>query len=171
MTRRPTTIEAPGPRPRAERRAAARAERRREVPARGSRRLRLAAFTAITLVVGVAAVGLVVTRLLPPARTDVTALQVNASMAGFDPVALTVKAGQDVKIEFASTDTSMHSDGGGWHEFAVDALGIDWKVGPESSKVFEFTAPTAPGTYDFYCNVCCGGKENPSMQGKLTVSA
>ena len=68
-------------------------------------------------------------------------------------------------------DTSMHSDGGGRHQFAIDALGIDWKVGPLSSKVFEFTAPSAAGTYTWYCDICCGGKENPSMQGKLTVTA
>jgi heme/copper-type cytochrome/quinol oxidase subunit 2 len=68
-------------------------------------------------------------------------------------------------------DTSMHSDGGGWHELAIDALGIDWKVGPESSQVFSFTAPSTPGTYQFYCDICCGGKANPSMQGKLTVTA
>ena len=65
----------------------------------------------------------------------------------------------------------MHSDGGGWHQFAVDALGINWKVGPLSSKVFTFTAPASAGRYAFYCDICCGGKENPSMQGELTVTA
>ena len=172
MSQRQTVNEPAAPRPRAERRAAARAERRQragEKPQR--RRIRTVAFAAITVLIGAAAIGLVAVRLAPPAKTDAAAVQVNASMAGFDPAGLTVKAGQDIKIQLASTDTSMHSDGGGWHEFAVDALGIDWKVGPESSKVFTFTAPTKPGTYDFYCDICCGGKENPSMQGKLTVSA
>jgi plastocyanin len=100
-----------------------------------------------------------------------TAVQIRASMGGFDPMTLQVKAGSRVRIEFASTDTSFHSDGGGWHEYAIDALGIDWKVGPESSEVFEFTAPATPGTYAWYCDICCGGKENPSMQGTLTVAA
>jgi plastocyanin len=116
------------------------------------------------------AIGLMVSRLQGPGATDTTAVQVHASMGGFDPAALTVKAGQLVKVELSSMDTSLHSDGGGRHEFAIDALGIDWKVGPLSSKVFEFTAPAAAGTYSFYCNICCGGKENPSMQGKLTVT-
>ncbi|MBI3460116.1 cupredoxin domain-containing protein, partial [Candidatus Acetothermia bacterium] len=31
--------------------------------------------------------------------------------------------------------------------------------------------PTKPGTYEFYCNICCGGKANPSMQGKLIVES
>jgi len=136
-----------------------------------SRPIRLAAFAVIAVVVGGLAIGLVATRLQGPGATDTTAIQVHASMGGFDPPALTVKAGQVVKVELSSMDTSMHSDGGGWHQFAIDALGIDWKVGPLSNKVFEFTAPASAGTYSWYCDICCGGKENPSMQGKLTVTA
>jgi plastocyanin len=114
---------------------------------------------------------LVVSRLQGPPATDTAAIQVRASMGGFEPRSLTVKVGQAVKVEFASMDNSMHSDGGGWHQFAIDALRINWKVGPLSSEVFEFTAPAVAGTYSFYCDICCGGKENPSMQGKLTVTA
>ena len=135
------------------------------------RRLRIAAFAAIAVLVGGVAVGLVASRLAGPAATDVTAVQVRADMGGFKPHELTVKAGQTVRVEFASLDTPYHSDGGGWHQLAIDELGIDWKVGPESSEVFEFTAPEEPGTYGWYCDICCGGKENPSMQGMLTVTA
>ncbi|OGO58201.1 MAG: hypothetical protein A2V85_14655 [Chloroflexi bacterium RBG_16_72_14] len=135
------------------------------------RPFRLAVFAATALVVGGVAVGLVVARLQGPGATDAAAVQVRASMGGFDPPAMTVKAGQTVRIELSSMDTSMHSDGGGWHQFAVDALGINWKVGPLSSEVFEFTAPATAGTYSWYCDICCGGKENPSMQGELTVAA
>ena len=135
-----------------------------------SRPLRLAAFGVIVLVVSGVALALVAGRLQGPGATDTAAVQVHASMGGFDPPALTVKVGQLVKVELSSMDTSMHSDGGGWHQFAIDALGIDWKVGPLSSEVFEFTAPATAGTYSWYCDICCGGKENPSMQGKLTVT-
>jgi plastocyanin len=128
-------------------------------------------FAVIALVVGAGAIGLVVTRLQGPGATDTAAVQVHASMGGFEPAALTVKAGQPVKIELSSMDTSMHSDGGGRHQFAIDVLDIDWQVGPLSSEVFEFTAPTTPGTYSWYCDICCGGRENPTMQGKLTVAA
>ena len=138
---------------------------------RPGKRLRIAAFAVIALGVGALALALVVGRLLPPAATDVTAVQVHASMGGFEPPALSVKAGQTVRVEFSSMDTAFHSDGGGRHQFAIDELDIDWQVGPESSEVFEFTAPTTPGTFTFYCGICCGGKENPSMQGELTVSA
>jgi plastocyanin len=141
------------------------------VASTGSRPVRLAAFAVIVIVVGGVAASLIVSRLQGPGATDIAAAQVHASMGGFDPRTLTVKAGQTVRIELSSMDTSMHSDGGGWHQLAIDALGVDWKVGPLSSKVFEFTAPATAGTYSWYCDICCGGKANPSMQGKLTVTA
>ena len=144
---------------------------RRQGPPARSRALRFVLFGVLVLTVGGLAVGLVVSRLQGPPATNAAAVQVHASMGGFDPPALTVKAGQAVKVELSSMDTSMHSDGGGWHQFAIDALGIKWKVGPLSSKVFEFTAPSAAGTYSWYCDICCGGRDNPTMQGKLTVAA
>ena len=145
--------------------------RRRAAPSSRSRPLRLAIFAGLAFVVGAVAIALVVSRLQGPPATDTAAIQVRASMGGFEPRSLTVKVGQAVKVELASMDNSMHSDGGGWHQFAIDALGINWKVGPLSSEIFEFTAPAVAGTYSFYCDICCGGKENPSMQGKLTVTA
>src|SRR3972149_2301788 len=27
------------------------------------------------------------------------------------------------------------------------------------------------GVYDYYCDVCCGGKANPTMRGKLIVES
>ena len=144
---------------------------RRTGPSPRTRPYRLAAFAVLAVVVGAVAIALVVSRLQGPPPTDATAVQVHASMGGFDPRALTVKAGQTVKIELSSMDNSMHSDGGGWHQLAIDALGINWKVGPLKTQVFEFTAPAEAGSYSWYCDICCGGKENPSMQGKLTVTA
>jgi len=29
----------------------------------------------------------------------------------------------------------------------------------------------APGEYAFYCDTCCGGKDNPAMQGILKIKA
>jgi heme/copper-type cytochrome/quinol oxidase subunit 2 len=133
--------------------------------------VRIALLAVVTLIVGGAALALVAGRLQGPTPSDVAAIQVHASMGGFEPGALTIKAGQAVRVEFSSMDTPYHSDGGGWHQFAIDELGIDWKVGPESSQVFAFTAPTQAGAYTFYCDICCGGKENPSMQGTMTVTA
>ncbi len=131
----------------------------------------MAAFGVIVAAV-VAGAGLVlVDRLSGPPTLDATAIRINADMGGFDPGSLSVPAGETVRIEFASLDTPYHSDGGGWHQFAIDDLGIDWQVGPKTSEVFSFIAPEQPGSYDFYCDICCGGKENPNMQGTLTVTA
>ena len=145
--------------------------RRETGAARSSQRVRLFAFGLLALFMGGLALALVVGRLQGTAASDSTAVQVHASMGGFEPATMTVKAGQTVRVEFASMDTPFHSDGGGWHQFAIDELGIDWKVGPESSRVFELTTPATPGTYSWYCDICCGGKENPSMRGTLTVAA
>ena len=41
---------------------------------------------------------------------------------------------------------------------------------PESSNYATFT-PDAPGEYTFYCDICCGGRANPTMNGKLIVEA
>ncbi len=158
-----------GRRPVGTRASTSRAPSRRPVSA-GHAKLRLAVFVVLAVGVGSFALFLTATRLLPPAAVDARAIQVHASMGGFDPDSITVRAGEMVRVELASMDTSMHSDGGGWHQLAIDALGINWKVGPQSSKVFEFQAPDQPGTYAFYCDICCGGKENPSMQGQLTVT-
>ena len=171
MSRRSRTARFATAQPPARRGASSPQVGRRPGPSPRSRPLRLAVFAGLALVVGSVAIALVATRLQGPGATDTAAVQVHASMGGFDPPALTVKAGQTVKIELSSMDTSMHSDGGGWHQFAIDDLDINWKVGPLSSQVFEFTAPATAGTYSFYCDICCGGKENPSMQGKLTVTA
>jgi heme/copper-type cytochrome/quinol oxidase subunit 2 len=66
-------------------------------------------------------------------------------------------------------DSPYHTDGGGVHQFASPALGIDVKVQPQREAVVTIPAAKA-GTYTFYCDICCGGKENPSMQGAIVVS-
>ena len=93
---------------------------------------------------------------------------VQITMAGYSPAKLNVAAGQPVTVRLVNPDSSHHTDGGGLHQFAIPELGLDVKVNPQSATVF--TIPAAPaGTYTFYCDVCCGGKENPSMRGTLTV--
>ena len=92
------------------------------------------------------------------------------SMSGFSPSNLTARAGQEVKLQLVNKDNSLHTDGGGWHQFAIDDLGVDFKVPPLTVSDVSFT-PDKPGTYDFYCGVCCGGKANPYMHGQLVVEA
>jgi heme/copper-type cytochrome/quinol oxidase subunit 2 len=99
-----------------------------------------------------------------------TVIDVAADMAGFDKSEIRLKAGDPVTVRLTSLDNEHHSDGGGQHQWAVDELGIDILAEPLSSAYATFT-PEAPGQYTFYCDVCCGGRANPTMQGTLIVEA
>lgn len=101
---------------------------------------------------------------------DPNAKPVQVSMSGFSPNTITVKAGTLLKIDLINMDNGYHTDGGGWHNFAIDDFTMNISVEPLGQKVF--TVPTStPGTYDWYCSVCCGGRESPSMNGRLVVQA
>lgn len=102
----------------------------------------------------------------PPLAGNV--IDVSASMDGFDKSEIRVKVGQPVTIRLTSMDNSAHTDGGGKHQWAVDELGLKVIAQPESSNSITFT-PQKAGTYDFYCDICCGGRANPTMNGTLIV--
>jgi len=95
--------------------------------------------------------------------------QVVVSMAGFAPPRLTAKTGTDLTVTLVNPDSRFHTDGGGWHQFRVEALDLDVKIPPSSQRTVTLRALRA-GTYVFYCDVCCGGKENPTMRGILEVT-
>ena len=98
---------------------------------------------------------------------DVT---IRITMEGFAPASLSIPANRPVRLKIVNPDNAHHSDGGGIHQFAVDKLGVNTKVKPETIQIITLP-PAAEGEYDFYCDTCCGGKENPTMQGKLKVKA
>jgi len=146
---------------------AAKKRRPTQKPASSHLYLRLAGFLAIIVVV----LAVVLVLLRPPAGTAAPgAVPVRVDMAGFEPNVLQAQVGVPVKLRLINPDSPYHTDGGGKHQFASPELGVDVVVPPESDRVVTFT-PTAPGTYTFYCDVCCGGKENPTMQGTLKVTA
>jgi len=95
-------------------------------------------------------------------------IDISAGMDGFDKTEIHVKVGEPVTIRLTSMDNSYHTDGGGKHQLAVDELGLNIIAQPESSNSVTFT-PDMPGTYTFYCDICCGGRANPSMNGTLIV--
>jgi cytochrome c oxidase subunit 2 len=97
-------------------------------------------------------------------------IDVTGAMDGFDKKLITVKVGQPVTLRLTSLDNSHHTDGGGRHQWAVDALGVSVVAPPEGSNTVTFT-PDKVGRYVFYCDICCGGRANPSMQGTLVVEA
>jgi plastocyanin len=103
----------------------------------------------------------------PPALAG-NVIDIKADMAGFDQKEVHVKVGESVTIRLTSLDNSYHTDGGGKHQLAVDELGLNVIVQPESSDYVTFT-PDKPGTFVFYCDICCGGRANPTMNGTLIV--
>ncbi|MEX1169108.1 MAG: cupredoxin domain-containing protein [Chloroflexota bacterium] len=109
------------------------------------------------------------------AASTADAIPVRLSMAGFTPSEVRVPAGQTVSIELWTTDAAPHLDGG-VHTMISDELGIYEELvaaGPagESRRVVQIKTPTARGTYDIYCDTCCGGKDSPTMHGKIIVEA
>lgn len=104
----------------------------------------------------------------PPPAANV--IDVSADMSGFSLKEIRVKAGEPVTVRLTSLDNSYHTDGGGKHQWAVDELNVNIIAPPEGSNWATFT-PDKPGTYTFYCDICCGGRANPTMQGKLIVEA
>jgi len=97
-----------------------------------------------------------------------TVVEVKGSMGGFSPSVIRVKVGSPLTVRLTSLDSRFHLDGGGKHQFAIDELGVNIIAPPKRTSEATFT-PTKPGVYTFYCDVCCGGRENPAMQGQLIV--
>ena len=106
---------------------------------------------------------------------DANAISVQASMAGFTPSEIHVKAGAAVTLDFWTQDSPLHLRGG-VHTMISDELGLHEELpgatAAGTSRVqVAFRAPVTPGTYDIYCDTCCGGKDSPTMHGKVIVDA
>ncbi len=107
--------------------------------------------------------------LAPYVKSAQSQATLEISMSGWSPAVIKAKAGQTVAITMINLDNQFHADGGGWHNFAVPAFEVNEPVAPKQVRTFTFT-PTRAGEYLFYCDICCGGKENPFMRGKLIVT-
>ena len=144
-------------------------EARKRTRQRGQR-IRAIAFAGIGITVLSLAGYFLVTAFLKPALPPMAGnvIDVAADMGGFDLKLVRLKVGQPVTVRLTSLDNSHHTDGGGKHQWAVDELGVSIIAPPEGTNYATFT-PTKAGTYTFYCDICCGGRANPTMQGTLIV--
>ena len=115
---------------------------------------------------------LLIRALRPPTLAPLAGnvIDIAATMSGFDKPEIRIKAGQPVTIRLTSLDNEHHTDGGGQHQWAVDDLGVSVIAQPLSSNTVNFT-PEKPGEFIFYCDICCGGRANPTMNGKLIGEA
>ena len=166
MTSQPAT--------RAERRAAEIASRRRTSPSQRraakvrADRLKKVLFGGI--MVGVLAVGAYLAFgdfLNRPAAAS-GQISIQSSMAGFTPSTITVKAGATVTLDWWTQDAAPHLTNG-VHTMVSTDLGLYEELPAESRKSVTWTVPNKPGTYDVWCESCCGGKDAPQMHGKIVV--
>lgn len=162
--------------PRRDRRATTIAERRaqREKAANASGRggadaARKLAFGGVVL--GVMAIGafLAFGDFLNRPAAAAGEINVQSSMAGFTPSTITVKAGATVSLDWWTNDAAIHLQNG-VHTMVAPDLGLDEELPAESSRRVTWTVPNKPGTYDVWCESCCGGKDSPTMHGKIVVT-
>ncbi|RTI12014.1 cupredoxin domain-containing protein [Thermus scotoductus] len=92
------------------------------------------------------------------------------SMSGWQPNVVQAKAGKPVTLTVVNLDNSFHTDGGGWHNFVLVGQDLEVRIPPKRTSTFTFLL-NRPGEYLFYCDLCCGGKDNPFMRGKVVVSS
>lgn len=97
------------------------------------------------------------------------AIAMRVSMDGFDPNPISARPGETLTIDWWNTDASMHLTNG-VHSLVSDTLKVHFELPAQSRKTIEITAPMTPGDYDFWCDSCCGGKDNPKMHGTLHVA-
>ena len=132
--------------------------------------VRIAVFIVLALAVAGGAAYALAPKELATADPGPTDITLRVSMSGFTPPVVTAPADRPLRLRIINPDSSHHSDGGGVHGFTIVALGINALVQPETTGVISVPAAAA-GDYAFYCDTCCGGKENPSMQGVLKIRA
>ncbi len=139
---------------------------------RRRRRIRAATFSVVGVLVLGTAGYLLAQAFWKPDLASMTGnvIDIAADMGGFNRKVVRVRVGEPVTVRLTSLDSSHHTDGGGKHQWAVEELGVDIVAPPKGSSYKTFT-PVKQGTYTFYCDICCGGRANPTMSGKLVVAA
>lgn len=91
---------------------------------------------------------------------DVTEVVVEGKNFSFSPSTLTFSPGEKVRLTFKSV--------GGTHDFMVEGQDIATEmVDTGQEAVVEFTAPTEPGEYTFYCSVA--NHRSLGMEGVMIV--
>jgi len=147
-----------------------RAERRHGTAREASAVDRARLFLFVAIVLGVLAVGgyLAFGDFLNRPDAAAGSISVQSSMAGFTPSEIRVKARSTVTLDWWTQDAAMHLENG-VHTMIAPALGLNEALPAESRVAVTWQVPDMPGTYDVYCDTCCGGKDSPTMHGKIVV--
>ena len=126
------------------------------------------AFGAIVAVVLLGGLWLAFGNFLTRPAAATGSISVQSSMAGFTPAEIHVKAGSSVTLDWWTEDAAMHLQNG-VHTMISPELGLNEALAAEGRRAVAWTVPNKPGTYDVWCDSCCGGKANPQMHGKIVV--
>lgn len=139
---------------------------------RKARRDRLARIAFGVIVVGVLGTGTILAFgdfLDRPAASDAPgSITIQSSMAGFTPSVIRATAGTTVTLDWWTQDSVLHLERG-VHTMIAPELGLYEELPGEASRAIVWEVPDRPGTYDVYCDTCCGGKESPSMHGRIVI--
>jgi cytochrome c oxidase subunit 2 len=154
---------------RSSRRAKAHADDTQPVAA-GTNRVRMGAFGIVVVAVLAAGAYLAFGDFLHRAPAVLGATEVQSSMAGFTPSVIHVKAGQTATFDWWTDDAAIHLQDG-VHTMISPELGLSGTLPAESRKTITWQVPDKPGTYDVYCDSCCGGRNSPTMHGTIVVDA
>jgi plastocyanin len=161
--------------PRRVRRAQARAEAKEAGPGPAHERAtptnRLRGGLFLVVVVAVLAVGAYLAFgdfLRRPVATTADAISIQSSMAGFDPGVITVTAGTTATFDWWTDDSAAHL-AGGVHTMIAPELGLLEELPAESRRTVSWAVPDKPGSYDVYCDTCCGGRASPTMHGTIVI--
>ncbi|MBI2764101.1 MAG: cupredoxin domain-containing protein [Chloroflexi bacterium] len=124
------------------------------------------------IVVGVLAAGAVLAfgDFLNRPSAAAGAIDVQSSMAGFTPSEIRVQAGATVTFDWWTQDAAVHLENG-VHTMIAPELGLNEALPAESRRPVTWQVPNRPGTYDVYCDSCCGGVDSPTMHGKIVIEA
>ena len=150
-------------------------EQRRQSRQRGIRqaeqrqqRLRVVGFLGV--IVGVLAIGgyLAFGNFFNRPAAAIGTIDLQSSMAGFTPSTITVTAGTVATFSWWTDDAALHMTGG-VHTMISPDLGLNEQLPAESRRTLTWQVPDMPGTYDVWCDSCCGGKEAPQMHGKIVI--
>jgi plastocyanin len=131
-------------------------------------RLRPLLFAGVVIAVLGAGVYLAFGNFLTRPAAAAGTISVQSSMAGFTPSEIRVKAGTTVTLDWWTEDAAMHLQGG-VHTMIAPDLGLHEELPAESRRAVSWSVPNKPGTYDVWCESCCGGKDSPTMHGKIVV--
>lgn len=94
------------------------------------------------------------------ATGNIIEINITANKNVWDPVLITVKAGDTVKINLINEDPYDHG-------FAIEAFGINKRMFAKQNTSVEFVASKI-GDFPFYCSVPCG-EGHFEQTGRLIV--